>query len=207
MTETRASRRIRPAGRSITFTPPEDDARRAHPFWRADSCAAVISILPAAARHDIQRAVPLRCRVLHRRGIDGLHHILLVEDGRSLQLVLHPGARLTTGILPVRIGLAPQALAAQWLAVRRLADFVATGRLRPALYPPPSSPQRLLTVLRALDGHLAGASFREIARALYGDSVVAEEWGADRRPIYFQVRRAVRRGLFLMRGGYRRLLR
>lgn len=203
----RAHQRTPPAGRSIIFAAADGDARAVHPYWRAETCAAVIPILPSAAQNNIRSHQKLDCRILHHLGPEGLRHILLVDGGRSLQIVLHPGARLATGILPVNIGLTPQALAAQIVAIRRLTDFLESGRLRPALYPPPSSPQRLLNNLRALDGHMAGASFRQIAVALWGEKTVAAEWGAERRPIYFQVRRTIARGYVLMRGGYRRLLR
>lgn len=59
--------------------------------------------------------------------------------------------------------------------------------------------------LQALDGMLAGASHREAAQVLFGHSTVAERWSGDGE-LRAQVRRLIRRGQTLMRGGYRRLL-
>ena len=59
--------------------------------------------------------------------------------------------------------------------------------------------------LQALDGVLAGASLREVAAALLGADAVAADWHAD-GALRAHVRRLVRRGDALMRGGYRRLL-
>ncbi|EOX9906180.1 DUF2285 domain-containing protein, partial [Pseudomonas aeruginosa] len=57
-----------------------------------------------------------------------------------------------------------------------------------------------LHTLQALDGTLAGASLRLVADVLFGP----EDWHAD-GALRARVRRLVRRGQRLMRGGYRRL--
>ena len=58
--------------------------------------------------------------------------------------------------------------------------------------------------LQALDAALAGASLRETARGLFGVDAVATGWHAD-GGLRSRVRRLVRRGQALTRGGYRRL--
>ncbi len=65
---------------------------------------------------------------------------------------------------------------------------------------------RVTTTLRALDGKLAGASYRTIAETLYGGArLEGEPWKtASLRDTTI---RRVRAGLALMRGGYRQLLR
>ena len=64
---------------------------------------------------------------------------------------------------------------------------------------------RLTTALQALDGRQCGASYRAIATALYGEErIAAEPWKTS--SLRDTTIRLVRRGLFLMRGGYRRLL-
>lgn len=64
---------------------------------------------------------------------------------------------------------------------------------------------RLTLALRALDGRLAEASYREIAEALFSTSGIrGREWqGHDVRD---RTIRLVRYGYSLMKGGYRRLL-
>ena len=60
--------------------------------------------------------------------------------------------------------------------------------------------------LIALDGHLAGRSYRDIAEILYGPDRIGPYWTDDSRGYKSKVRRAVRSGLALMNGGYRDLL-
>ena len=66
--------------------------------------------------------------------------------------------------------------------------------------------RRLKLALRALDGSLAGADYRAIAEALFGERVPK---GADFRDasLWAQAIRLVRYGVYLMRGGYLDLLR
>lgn len=63
-----------------------------------------------------------------------------------------------------------------------------------------------LAYLIALDGHLEGRSYRDIAEVLYGQDRVGTHWTDDTRWMKSKVRRAVERGIALMNGGYRDLL-
>jgi hypothetical protein len=63
-----------------------------------------------------------------------------------------------------------------------------------------------MRTLQALDGTLAGASQRSVAEVLFGISTVAERWYDD-SDLRAQVRRLIRRGLTLMGGDYRHLLK
>ena len=67
--------------------------------------------------------------------------------------------------------------------------------------------QRLSLALRALDGRLAKASYREIAQGLFGALRIsaASSWKIDE--LRDRTIRLVRTGLDLMRGGYLALLR
>jgi hypothetical protein len=66
--------------------------------------------------------------------------------------------------------------------------------------------ERLAMALRALDAHVDGASYREIAEALYGRKRISEgPWKTSE--FRSGTIRLVRAGLALMRGGYRGLLR
>jgi len=66
--------------------------------------------------------------------------------------------------------------------------------------------RRLILMIRALDGHLAEASYREIAHALYGAEAVARyAWKTS--SIRGQTIRLVQDAVRMMRGGYRELLR
>jgi hypothetical protein len=66
--------------------------------------------------------------------------------------------------------------------------------------------ERLIPTLRALDGHLDGASYRAIADGLFTTSRIdAELWKTS--PLRDRVIRMVRQGVSLMKGRYRALLR
>ena len=65
---------------------------------------------------------------------------------------------------------------------------------------------RLLLMLRALDGHYSRASYREIARVLYGpDAVARYPWKTS--SVRGQTIRLVQDAVALVEGGYRKLLR
>ena len=70
---------------------------------------------------------------------------------------------------------------------------------------PKARRDRLILALRALDGWLDDATYREIAGELFGDAAVSDRgWkGHDLRD---RTIRLVRFGLGMMRSGYRRLL-
>jgi Uncharacterized conserved protein (DUF2285)/Family of unknown function (DUF6499) len=65
---------------------------------------------------------------------------------------------------------------------------------------------KYLDYLVALDGRLAGRSYRDIAEVLYGCEHIGSSWTDDSRGFKSKVRRAVESGLALMNGGYRDLL-
>ena len=65
---------------------------------------------------------------------------------------------------------------------------------------------RLALMVRALDGHLAEASYREIAEVLFGARRIERDtWKTS--SLRDQTIRLVRGGVALMRVGYRKLLR
>jgi len=71
---------------------------------------------------------------------------------------------------------------------------------------PRESNPRLTTMLRALDGHLDGCSYRVIADVFFGRARVASEpWKTS--SLRDATIRLVRSGVAFMRGGYRKLLR
>lgn len=69
---------------------------------------------------------------------------------------------------------------------------------------PPQSRSRHVLILRALDGHSAGASYRKIAETLLGFRGTKADWETD--PRKNQTRRLLADGKHYMRGGYRDLL-
>jgi hypothetical protein len=70
----------------------------------------------------------------------------------------------------------------------------------------PPDLRRVLSLLRALDGHLGGASYRKIAERLFGTArVTANPWKTS--SLRDATIRLVRGGVALMRGGYRKFLK
>jgi hypothetical protein len=145
------------------------------------------------------------CRTALLLTPDGRQQLLFTEAGHALQLsvtgssLLQPVRLLTDAVLP------PGHLRARLVALECLAGISGRGRFPDRLAIEPRS-RRLRLVLQALDGWLAGAPYREIAVALFGEARVEADWGDPRDHLRDQVRRAVRRGRELMRGGYRKLL-
>lgn len=70
---------------------------------------------------------------------------------------------------------------------------------------PKARRDRLVLALRALDGRLDDATYREIATALYGEAGVSDR-GWKSHDLRDRTIRLVRFGLGMMRSGYRRLL-
>nr|WP_286193586.1 DUF2285 domain-containing protein [Boseongicola sp. H5] len=66
--------------------------------------------------------------------------------------------------------------------------------------------RRLRLMLQAIDGHLSGATYREIAKALYGELRVDQEhWKTS--PLRDSTIALVKDGRAMIAGGYLRLLR
>jgi hypothetical protein len=60
--------------------------------------------------------------------------------------------------------------------------------------------------LIALDGHLEGRTYRDIAEVIYGAERIGTSWTDENRSLKDRVRRAVERGIELMQTGYVELL-
>ncbi len=186
---------------------PDLDARDAHPVWFPDH-DGVIQLYPDADP-------PPDTDAFEFWRIPGDKH--LTHDGRRLVLVLRwPGCCVRLALAPeledgmaylyaIRACTTPcaryRALAAGLDVLSAAAGDMpaAVARSRPT----PAALQELHT-LQALDATLAGASLREVAEGLFGADAVVADWHAD-SALRARVRRLVRRGNALMRGGYRRL--
>ncbi|OZI38128.1 hypothetical protein CAL29_07240 [Bordetella genomosp. 10] len=186
---------------------PSLDARDAHPVWFLDD-DAVVQLYP-------DTDPPPDAVVFEFWRISGTKH--LIHDGKRLMLVSHwPGCCLRLALGPgledgmaylyaIRACATPcaryRALAAELdaLAAATVAAPAAAARSRPT----PATVLELHT-LQALDATLAGASLREVAEGLFGVDAVAADWHKD-SALRARVRRLVRRGEALMRGGYRSL--
>jgi hypothetical protein len=152
-----------------------------------------------ASRIGMLRPAPVR------RAADGDHW--LVDDGHGrLHAVLTGGADLarpTAAVIPLDAGFVLRSRSAQRLW------RLATGRPlgRPSDRLSQHQRKRLKLILRALDGRLAGHSYRAIAEGLFGAARVPTGLGWKTHDLRDRTIRLCRRGLELMRGGYLDLLR
>lgn len=186
---------------------PALDARDAHLAWFPDH-DAVVQLYP-----DADPPPDALCFEFWK--LPGHKH--LTHDGKRLMLVARwPGCCLRFVLAPgladgmaytyaIRACAVPcaryHAFAVELDRLAAAADAapVATARPRPSL----SQLQEVHT-LQALDATLAGASLREVAEGLFGVDAVVADWHKD-SAVRARVRRLVRRGEALMRGGYRSL--
>lgn len=186
---------------------PALDARDAHPAWFPDH-DAVVQLYPDADP-------PPDAVVFEFWRIPGTKH--LIHDGKRLVLMARwPGCCLRFALAPglvdgtayayvIRACAVPctryHALIAQLNTLAGLPEAapVVTTRERPT-----AAALLELHTLQALDATLAGASLREVAEGLFGVDAVAADWHKD-SALRARVRRLIRRGQALMRGGYRSL--
>lgn len=129
----------------------------------------------------------------------------------------HVAQQETDGLRILMIGVQAQAPLAVLLPLDPFFEVRAAAALRawrvaagrtpgpdPSRLPRPRR-DRLIAALRALDGRLDNASYRQIAVALFGEGRVPDQ-GWKTHDLRDRTVRLARLGFELMRGGYRRLL-
>lgn len=186
---------------------PQLSGNQATVFWRADVLPTVVPLAPAPTSFAGARPIDFGelGDVKERAGPDGRHAIIRTDSGELR--IWAPDNRREQPLafalplddeLPIRVK----------AALRLWARIV---HLRSDRGPPPLAltrqrHDRLMLMLRALDGHLADASYRDIADVLFGARRLEHEpWKTS--SVRDTTIRLVRGGLALMRAGYRKLLR
>ncbi|MCY1280152.1 DUF2285 domain-containing protein [Pseudomonas aeruginosa] len=173
---------------------PALDARDAHPAWLPGRAAAVqlypdLDPPPNATTFAFWH-IPGRKQLFH--------------DGKTLTLIARgPGHCLRFALAPsLEEGMAV-AYAQRDSRAAPTRNPVPDTTLADTQPRPTASALLELHTLQALDATLAGASLREVGEGLFGADAIAD-WHSD-SGLRSKVRRLVRRGDTLMRGGYRRL--
>jgi hypothetical protein len=176
-------------------------------FWAPEALSTVLSLREGGAPRDSGQ-YDLDLTMLadgeFRHGPDGWHGIVPLAGAIHrlyLPAMLAKGSPLSLELpLDANSDIRLQAAHRLWCAIegRRLGASplaLSPGRRR-----------RFILMIRALDGSLAGHSYREIAEVLFGkERVLARSWkDHDLRSLTI---RLVKNGSALMRGGYRALLR
>jgi hypothetical protein len=186
---------------------PSCDARDAQPDWLTDpdrlaQLCPTVDISAGSGAFDLWR-------------LPGRKH--LTHDGDRLVLTCELAGHVLRGAVSTALGngmayayavRAGGRLGKRWRAVEEDLALWEASEAEPAAVArdrPGRTALLHLRALQALDGTLAGASQREVAQALFGLSTVAGRWSED-SDLRAQVRRLIRRGQALMRGGYRHLL-
>jgi len=138
---------------------------------------------------------------------DGAQHILFKDSGHCVQMHVR-GADVTEPV-HLLMDIIPRhgVLKFQLRALESFNNLITGQTSRQKHIAAEPSSQRLCAALRVLDARLAGASYRDIAVALFGLGRVKEDWNAPDEHLKNRIRRAAKRGMFLVEGGYRTLLR
>jgi hypothetical protein len=187
---------------------PDLTANEALVLWRPELLATGITLVAAPPRFPDARR--LESHALSRATVD-LHN----RDGRHVMLTNRKGNHhlwlpeaLQDAPLAALVPLDNTASIRLGSLKRLMRDFAgkSTGPLPPAWQITPRLHRRLILMLRALDGHLESASYREVATALFGSEAVSRyPWKTS--SLRDQAIRLVHDGVATMNGGYRKLLR
>lgn len=193
------------------FPDPDRSALEIRPFWIPEvltkSLDAIIELKHQARAH----AEPLRWDHL-----PGEKHFLIGPGRRPKLLIASQGYAAQLAIDEQTVPV-PQAL---FLSIKIGAAQMDAGKLKPieefarfcsgsAIVREPlrgRAPEALRDALIALDGHLAGATQRQIAGEIFGAECVEEDWATGVKSYKSRTRRLIQKGVELMENGYRNLL-
>jgi hypothetical protein len=173
--------------------------------WLPQLDPTTVLIVPATEPFSGSRSLRSLTPIFRRQANDGEHWIITDSQGR-FPLLLMGGIDSDTPVAPV-IPLDAN------FAARADASLRLWRLLTGEPYGGPADPltrlqrEQLVLALRALDGHLAGATYREIAEVLFGTARVPAGSSWKTHDLRGRTIRLVRMGLKLMRGGYLDLLR
>lgn len=170
-------------------------------LWTADALPSVIALTGLPADIAGQHLPPSPLQVGSSVAADGPEY-LVERHGTVFRVHLDDaGIAPSAALLPL-----DQFFESRATATIRLWRAFA-GR-NPGPNPaalPKARLDRLILALRALDGRLDDATYREIASVLFGDAGVSDR-GWKSHDLRDRTIRLVRFGLGMMRSGYRRLL-
>lgn len=190
-----------------------EDATRPAPFarllWHADLDPFVLQVRAKPAEGSDPEAIDLarlaRWMTIVRGG--EREHVALSDGWHRIRIDVVEGTLVEEG--PTRLDYLLSGLTridAHVLTLRRMLGLWHTGHFKQLLYPPePGLPRRLET-LRVGDALADGASYREMAVALYGHERVRAEWRGRSDYLMLRVRRRATEARAMAAGGWRALL-
>lgn len=193
----------------LAFTDPSLTARDAPVFWHRHALKRVVRLRALPPRRvDEEGTQVLADFKVQRHAVidsDGLPLVVMKGRGIHVAVELHDLPVLTRRFRPVFELVSLSDLAAQMELLKRLQRFLANDTTSPATSTF-GGDERLRQALLALDESLNGKTYRQIATAIFGAKMVADEWQGASQFLKDRTRRLVAKGTELMKGGYRDLL-
>ena len=188
---------------------PQTSVADAPILWRPELVPVAVLLAPVPKGFDAARVAVLDVEQPQRThdGPDGRHILLDDVTGPHQLWCFETDPRQRLGVLiPLDADFRLRLPAVQRLHRRMIG--LSAGPLPRGWRLTAMQRRRFVLMLRALDGHLEGASYREIARVLL--DAEAARWPASAwksSAARSQVIRLVTEGTAIMNGGYRKLLR
>jgi hypothetical protein len=190
----------------MLFPDPKKSANETPVFWLPDTLTHSVNATLSYANENVDETLSLNDFVCQRVVLVNhrTEHLIVRSVQESVRLSL-VGQTILFGkckcIFHVE-GLSKVANIAETLRIlTKLRD-----QTTPAITHQSQFELHLRDYVVALDGHLAGRSYRDIAEAIYGSDHVKNVWTNESRFLKETVRRAVRRGIQYMESEYRTLL-
>lgn len=180
---------------------PALNAAKTEIFWRPECCSSVVMFDAHPALTSMLVYAPQDWPDLRSRLTTSDGDYLILGARRGEHRLWLPGPPAPGGSLSALIPIdkSTQTRSAATLRFLRHIDGKSSAGAAQI------HDKRMSEMLRALDGHLAKASYRDIALQLFGhERLNREPWKTS--SIRAMTIRLVKGGLALMRGGYRKLL-
>jgi hypothetical protein len=190
----------------ILFPDPAKSSNETPLFWHPDSLTHSVNASVLKANDNADETLSLNDFVCQR--------VVLVNDRTENVIVrsAQESTRLSLMGQSILFGKCKCVFYVEGFSnVTRFAETLRTlNKLRDQVTPDVCQLNQFELHLRdylvALDGHLAGRSYRDIAGVIYGSDRVKNVWTNETRFLKETVRRAVRRGIQYMENEYRTLL-
>ncbi len=190
---------------------PEMDVPGAAVFWSPETTADVLRLYAICHCKGLT-SPPLfhlntvACRVTTLIGADGVQHLLFQDGARALQVRV-AGASLDEPVyLFAEAIVHPDQEPAYLRSLHCFEDLRLTGRLLERHFAPEPRGRRLAEVLDMLKLSHVKPHNRDIAIALYGEARVERDWADLQTGLKDHVRHTLKRGRYLVSGGYREFL-
>lgn len=188
------------------FADPHEPAPTANVFWSPDALPLTLSGTAARAPNGdlcLARLSGVRHLMIDAKGTQ---HLKFTSDRRTLSVILDGAA---VAVAPARVvfhvdGLECLERARDGLAA--LIDILRHNIERSEDSQWTATSLALRDALIALDGHRVDATYRDIATVIFGAERTGEAWRSASTALKDRIRRALKRGVELVAGGYRELL-